>query len=274
MILGAHESISGGVEKSFPLAAHDGCESLQVFVKSSNRWASKPLSDENISKFRSSAEKFGFSNLTAHSTFLVNLASDKPENVEKSITCLNDELSRCDTLGIPYNVMHPGAHMGHGDDAGIASIAANLDHVYDQGDYNAMILLETTAGQGSSIGHTIEHLAAIIDKCKHGDKIGVCLDTCHMFAAGYDIKDNYENVFTNFFSTFGNKIKVIHLNDSKKELGSRRDRHELIGDGFIGKNTFVQLVNDSRFNNILGILETPVEENYKLELNKLKSYRN
>lgn len=273
MILGAHESISGGVEKSFPLASHDGCESLQVFVKSSNRWASKPFTDKNISEFRQSAEKFGFANLTAHSTFLVNLSSDKPENVEKSIACLADELTRCDTLGIPYNVMHPGAHMGLGEGVAIASIAANLDAVYDAHNPDAMVLLETTAGQGSSIGHTLEHIAAIIDKCKHGDKIGVCLDTCHMFSAGYDIKDDYEGVFSKFHATFGDKIKVIHLNDTKHELGSRKDRHELIGDGFIGKEAFVRLVNDSRFKNTLGILETPVEANYKSELDKLKSYR-
>lgn len=275
MKIGAHQSIAGGLYKSIDRGLADECECLQIFVKNANRWQAKPLDEGDADQFQEVAEPFGFENICAHSSYLINLGSTKEETLLKSHIALLDELTRCDRLKVPYHVLHPGAHLGAGEDVAIAQIASYLDRVYLENDVKTMILLETTAGQGSCVGHRLEHMEAIIDKAVCKDNIGICLDTCHMFVAGYDLANDYDTVMDEVMSRFGDKVKVCHLNDAKKPLGAKVDRHELIGDGFIGPDCFVRLVNDKRFDDVLGILETPIgkDSTYINEIAKLKSMR-
>ena len=272
MKIGAHESIKLGLDKSIDLAVADGCEAMQIFVKNSSRWTAKPLEKNSIDAFLQKSKTFGSGNICAHATYLINLASANEVNIPKSISAIRDELLRCDSLDIPYYVLHPGAHGGLGVDVGIEKIVNGLNNVYEE-DFKCVTLLETTAGQGTSIGHKIEHIAKIMDEVKFKDKIGVCLDTCHLYAAGYDLVLEYESVISDIFSLYGDKVKVCHINDSKKDLNTRVDRHELISKGFIGEGMFRKLVNDSRFRDVLGILETPVEDNFSKEIELLKSFR-
>lgn len=272
MLIGAHKSISGSIDKSIERALADGCECLQIFVKNKNRWEGKPLSEEDAENFRNALKKSGLG-VSAHASYLINPATDKQDVYDKSILSFTDELTRCDRLTVPYYVIHPGAHLGQGTETGTAKAAEFLDKVYSAHDFSVMTLLETTSGMGTCLGHRIEEIAKIIDLADCKEKIGVCLDSCHIFAAGYDIKDRYDDVFAEFFSVFGDKIKVFHLNDSKKPLASRLDRHELIAEGLIGGDFFRRAVNDIRFKDVMGILETPVEDTYKEEIYKLKSYR-
>jgi deoxyribonuclease-4 len=275
MRLGAHESVTGGVHNAISRALADGCESLQLFVKSPNRWNAPALQEEEISAFISSGNSFGFHNITAHAAYLINLASPKDDVAEKSILCMKDELSRCDKLKIPYYVLHPGSPLDSGFDAGIDRIIFGLDEIYDSTETSVITLLEITAGMGSSIGGKFEHLEVIMESVKQTDKIGICLDTCHMYASGYDIVNNYDNIMANVEQKFGDKLKVIHLNDSKNSLGEHKDRHEFIGKGHIGLETFRRLVNDKRLKNVLGILETPIcsDSTYSEEISLLKSLR-
>lgn len=274
MFIGAHESIAGGLHKSIERGISDGVESLQIFVKSSNRWADKPLDKEAVTNFFNTSEQYGLpvESITAHSSYLINMAADG-EVYEKSFKSMEDELSRCDALRIPYYVIHPGSHLGLGEEYGLNKIIKFIDDIYSKNNFKVTLLLETTAGHGSNLGYRLEHLTYIMDNSKFNDKIGVCLDTCHLYSAGYDILDNYENVMNQIFSMFKDKVFVIHINDTKKTLGSRVDRHELIGKGFFGIEFFRKLVNDNRFNGMLGILETPVKENYREEVSLLKSLR-
>lgn len=275
MKIGAHQSIAGGLYKSIERAISDDCECLQVFVKNANRWVAKALEDEAVDRFVEALSTFGNENVCAHSSYLINLASNKEDTYQKSMIALADELERCDRLKIPYHVMHPGAHLGQGEDVAIKKIAASIDQVYGEYDFQSQILLETTAGQGTCIGHRLEHIEAIIHQSRFSHKIGVCLDTCHLFVAGYDLKNDYDCVVDEIFRRFGDKVKVCHVNDSRKELGTRVDRHDLIGKGFIGEEYFVRLVNDKRFENVLGILETPIgsDTTYQNEVYLLKSMR-
>lgn len=271
MLIGSHQSITKSVDLSIQRALADGCECLQIFTKNNNRWEGKPISAEEAGRFRDGIITSGLK-VCAHSCYLINLASFDNDTYGKSVNCYRDELSRCDRLGIPYYVMHPGAHTGRGVEAGVRRIAESIDAAYDRG-FECMTLLEMTAGQGTGIGHTIEEMLAIIEAAHSRDNIGICLDSAHIYAAGYDIKGDYEGVVKQMFASYGSRIKVFHLNDSKKPLASRVDRHELIGRGEIGADFFKKAVNDSRFSDILGILETPVSENYKKEIELLKSYR-
>jgi len=270
-LIGSHQSISKSIDLSIQRALADGCECLQVFVKNNNRWEGKAISEEEAEKFRNSLADSGLK-VCAHSSYLINLASFKEETYNKSVNGYIDELSRCDRLNIPYYVIHPGSHVGEGERAGIRRIADTIDRVYENG-YECMTLMEMVAGQGSNIGYSIENMLDIIELAECRAKIGICLDSCHIFAAGYDIKDDYEKVISQLFDAFGDKIKVFHLNDSKKPLDSRRDRHEKIGQGEIGEEFFKKVVNDDRFSDILGILETPIDENYTDEIKLLKSFR-
>lgn len=272
MLIGAHKSISGSIEKSIERALADGCECLQVFVKNKNRWEGKPLTDDDANKFRSALANSGLG-VCAHASYLINPASCDAEIRRKSIISFKDELSRCDRLNIPYYVMHPGAHMKQGVEKGIRNVAEFLSEAYADSDFRVTTLLETTSGMGTCLGHTSEEIEEIISLSTGRAKTGVCLDSCHIFAAGYDIVNKYDDVFESFFNIFGDKIKVFHLNDSKKPLASRLDRHELIADGLIGETFFKKVINDERFCDVLGILETPVEDTYMDEIAKLKSYR-
>jgi len=271
MLIGAHQSITKSIDLSIKRALADNCECLQIFVKNNNRWEGKPLLDETVEKFKTELKRSGLK-VCAHSSYLINLASFKEDTYAKSVICYEDELTRCDRLQIPYYVIHPGSHLKHGEDVGIKRIAETIDQTYDKG-FETMTLLEMVAGQGTNIGYSIQNMVDIIEASAFSDKLGICLDSCHIFAAGYDIRDNYDKVFDEMFSAFGDKIKVFHLNDSKKPLDSRRDRHELVGKGEIGEEFFKKVVNDSRFSDILGILETPFDENYQQEVELLKSYR-
>lgn len=271
MLIGSHQSIAKSIDLSIKRALADGCECLQVFVKNNNRWEGKKISGEEAEKFRNALKNSGLK-VCCHATYLINLASYKKDVYSKSIKTYIDELSRCDRLDIPYYVIHPGSHLDKERDDGIKLIAESIDKAYTHG-YECMTLLEMTAGQGTGIGHSIQDMLDIIDASENPDKIGICLDSAHIYAAGYDIRDDYDNVFNELFDAFGDKIKVFHLNDSKKALNSRVDRHALIGKGEIGSDFFKKAVNDKRFDGILGILETPVEENYKKEIELLKSFR-
>ncbi len=257
---GSHLSVAGGFQNAFHEGVEIGCDCLQIFVKNQRQWKAKPITVEQIAAYKQAATETGIGPVVAHASYLLNLASPEAENRDKSIKALVDELERCEALGVVGLVLHPGAHMKDGDDKGIQRISASLDkaHTATKG-IACRVLLESTAGQGTTIGHEVEHLGRIIDGVKAGERLGVCLDTCHLFAAGYDIRntDAYEAMIQAMDKSFGlDRIACIHMNDSKHELGSRRDRHEHIGEGCIGRKGFVNVVNDSRLVGVPMILET------------------
>jgi deoxyribonuclease-4 len=260
LLLGAHQSIAGGVENSLARGQQVGCDTIQIFVKTPNRWASKPIAEENVVAFREAVAETGIWPVFAHSLYLINLATPDDALWQKSIDALVDDLERCEQLGLPGLVLHPGSHMGSGEETGIARIAAALDATHDrlQG-YSVQVWLETTAGQGDHLGYTFEQLQAMIDAVQEPERLGICFDTAHAFAAGYELRtqDGFEATWRDFDETLGlARLKAIHLNDSKKELGSRVDRHEHIGKGLLGLEPFRFLVNDPRFRGIPMTLET------------------
>lgn len=280
MRIGAHESIAGGIEKAVARAVADGCESLQVFNKSSSQWKAKDLSAEEVALFRRGIDEAGLP-VISHASYLVNLASPEKALLRRSIAAFAEELDRCDLLGIPYLVVHPGSHKGTGEEAGLARVAAALDSLYDARPGLATdVLLENTAGMGTCVGNTFEQLASIRAAMKHGRRVGICFDTCHAFAAGYDMRTRagYDETWARFDRVVGLRhLKAFHLNDSKKELRCRVDRHEWIGDGFIGKEHFRFLMNDPRFESLPGVLETPPlesgEMSFRLNLRRLRKLR-
>lgn len=260
---GSHLSVAGGFENAFNEGAQIGCDCLQIFVKNQKQWSAKPLTDEIIRNYRSAQRSTGIKPVIAHSSYLINLASPKPDLRKKSIDAVVDELERCEALGVPGLVQHPGAHMGDGVEAGIARIASALDEVHERtAGVKVKVLLETTAGQGTSIGHEIEHLGSILRIVKDADRLGICLDTCHLFAAGYDLRsaEEYDRTIELLRrQTTLRRIKCIHVNDSKNPCGSRKDRHTHIGQGELGLDAFRNLVNDARLAGVPKILETPEE---------------
>ncbi len=261
MLLGAHFSIAGGLHRALYEAAAYGCNTLQIFTKNANTWRERVLSKKEIKKFQDAKQETGIRTIAAHTAYLINLAGGERKKLIRSCAALKHEMIRCNQLEIPYLVLHPGSHAGDGEETGIGRIADNLNTVFaSTKDLGVRVLLETTAGQGSSIGYRFEHLAAIMEKVSNPSRIGVCLDTCHIFAAGYDIStgDGYRQTINEFDKTIGiDRLYVIHLNDSKREAGSRVDRHEHIGDGFIGLEGFRYIINDHRFRHIPKIIETP-----------------
>lgn len=258
---GAHLSIAGGFENAFSEGVRIGCDCLQIFVKNQRQWSAPPLSNEAVEAYRAAAQETGLFPVVAHATYLINLASPDKTNRKRSIDALTDEMKRCIRLGVPYLVLHPGAHLGEGVNAGIKRIARSLNAVHRRLDNDSTrLLLETTAGQGSSIGHRIEHLGHIIESVDDPDRLGVCLDTCHVFAAGYNISrpEEYERLVAELISYVTlDRVRCIHVNDSKGKCASRVDRHEHIGKGRIGKAGFRNLVNDPRLAAVPKILETP-----------------
>ena len=273
MILGAHESIAGGLSKAFERARADKADSLQVFTKNARGWAAKPLEPGEVDAFRTAARSTGLKAI-AHCTYLVNLGSGDPAMREKSLAGFTDELSRCGALGIPYLVLHPGSNEDL--DRGIALIAQGLDAALSAASGSAEVLLEVTAGQGTSIGHQFEHLARILEGVRWPERVGVCLDTCHLFAAGYDIATpgGYKKTMEALDRLVGlKKVKAVHLNDCKKPLGSRVDRHEEIGKGTLGLEAFAALVNDPRLERVIGVLETPESDNYAKSLELLRGLK-
>ena len=277
MLLGAHMSIAGGVDKAIERGMSLSCTTIQLFTKNSNQWKGKPVTGEEAGRFKALRKKSGIRQVIAHDSYLINLASGDPELRGKSIDALISEMERCRILEIPYIIAHPGAHTGIGEDEGIKNIIISLDIVCAETDgWGVDIALETTAGQGTNIGYGFEHLSRIISGVKHNHRIKTCIDTCHIFAAGYDIRtpEGYEKVIDTFNRLVGlDRLVCIHLNDSKKGLGSRVDRHEHIGKGFIGKESFRLIMNDRRFNNISRIIETPKGPEMKEDKINLKFLR-
>lgn len=262
MNFGAHMSIAGGVYRAFARGEAVGCRSMQIFVKNERQWQGKPLSDAEIRLFHAERERTGITPILAHASYLINLATPDAELWERSIAALADEVERCRLLGVDYLVLHPGAHTGSGSEAGIARVAQALNRILASSSGATMILLENTAGQGSCLGGTFEELAAIIAQVEQPERLGVCLDTCHLFAAGYDIRqaDGYATTIAQALAWLGQtRIHAFHLNDSQGALGSRRDRHAHIGEGQLGLEAFALLVNDPRFQGRPMILETPKE---------------
>jgi deoxyribonuclease-4 len=265
--LGAHMSIAGGVDKAILLGHEVGCDTIQIFTKSSNQWRAKPLTDGEIERFAANREKYGISPVVAHDSYLINLASpDKEGLLTKSREAFLVEMERAETLGIPYLVMHPGSHLGAGVEEGLKTVAESFDWLFSRtANLKLIVLLETTAGQGTNLGFTFEQLRTIIDTVEDGGRFGVCLDTAHIFAAGYDIttREDYENTLQEFDRIIGlRRLKAVHLNDSKKDLASRVDRHEHIGKGALGLEPFRMLLNDARFDELPMILETPKRPGY------------
>ncbi|MEX0791784.1 MAG: deoxyribonuclease IV [Pirellulaceae bacterium] len=263
-ILGAHMSIAGGYYKAVDAAAEVGFNCVQLFCKNNNQWRAKEITPKECERFQETLSQHGITHPLCHSSYLINLASAKQELWEKSLQALIVELLRCDQLQIPYLVMHPGAFVDDTLEGGISRIAQALNQIHDEHpDIQCQVLLETTAGQGSCIGHRFEHLADILAQLETPDRVQVCLDTCHIFAAGYplDTEEEYHASFAEFDNLVGlKKLKAIHLNDSKKPLGSRVDRHEHIGQGHIGENAFRHLLCDPRMAEIPMYLETPKGE--------------
>lgn len=259
MPLGAHMSIAGGVGNAFVRGESVGCECMQIFTKSSNQWKARPLAEQEIKEFKINIGDTGIWPVLAHNSYLINLASPDNALYEKSGDAMLIEMERAEMLGLPYIIMHPGAHVGSGEDAGLARIAGSLNNLFEKTKgYKVGLLLETTAGQGTVLGHRFEHIAEIIANVKDNKKVGVCLDTCHSYVAGYDIKKRYEAVFQEFDKIIGMKrLKAFHLNDTLKGLGSRVDRHWHIGKGELGLETFKRLMRDDRFKELPMILETP-----------------
>ena len=275
--LGAHESVAGGLHLAFDHIRSVGGEALQIFTRNQRQWKPKPVSEEEQILFTAAWQENKALPVASHASYLVNLASGKEELVEKSITTFADELERCQLLNIPFVVMHPGSHGGDGVERGLERFTKNLDIAINRTDNDVSILLETTAGQGTGLGSQFEELAAILSSSANSSKLGICVDTCHIFAAGYDIRspENYLQTMETFDQLIGiERIRFFHLNDSKKGLGSRVDRHEHIGKGAIGTEGFANLLNDPRFADHPMTLETPKGKDLQEDRDNLQTLRN
>jgi deoxyribonuclease-4 len=258
--LGAHQSIAGGVEKALARGQEAGCDTIQIFVKSPSRWVSKPLDEENVIAFGEARATTGIWPVFAHALYLINLATPDEALWHKSLDALADDLERCERLGLPGLVIHPGSHMRSGEEAGIARIVAALDEVHGRlPGYRVQVWLEVTAGQGAHLGYAFGQLRAMLDGVKEPERLGICFDTAHAFAAGYELRtrEGYDATWAEFEAVLGlDWLRAIHLNDSKRELGSRVDRHEHIGKGLLGVEPFRFLLNDPRFQGVPMTLET------------------
>ncbi len=261
MHLGAHVPVTGGLFNAPAHATAIGAEAIQIFTRNQMQWACRPLGDEECAAFREALAASAVRRVLTHGSYLVNLASPNRDFLRKSRDCMVTEIERCHRLGIPHVVFHPGAHMGAGEEEGLSAVARSLDHVLErtQG-LDVVPLLEATAGQGTSLGHRFEHLAGIFDRVRAPERLGVCLDTCHVYAAGYDLAtpEGYEKTLRAFARVVGlDKLQAVHLNDSKRELGSRVDRHARAGEGLLGLDTFARILNDRRFRGLPLVVETP-----------------
>jgi deoxyribonuclease-4 len=275
--LGAHMSIAGSVDQAIDRGKQVGCDVIQIFTKSSRQWAAKPYTKEEIAAFRQKQRDLAIRTVIAHDSYLLNLGAPVESLRKKSVAAFIDELHRCEALGIPYLIAHPGAHVGSGEAVGIRTIARSLDetHQATKG-LTVRVTLEITAGQGSTLGHRFEQIRQIIDATKEHDRLRVCFDTQHAFAAGYDLRtdEGYDRTFAEFDDAIGlDRLAAFHLNDSKKELGCRVDRHEEIGKGQIGLECFRRLMNDQRFWGVPMCLETPKSEDGHEDVDALKLLR-
>lgn len=260
--LGAHISIAGGLDRAPLLGQQVGCDTIQLFTKSSRQWRARPLTDREVEAFKANLKATGIGPVVAHDCYLVNLAAPRASLWKRSLAAVRTELERAERLGIPYLVTHPGSHAGAGEAEGMARVAEALNvlHAALPRHGGVQVVLETTAGQGSSLGYRFEQLALILERVEQAARVGICLDTCHVFASGYDIRSagGYRKTLRELDACLGlHRLKVIHLNDSRHGLGSRLDRHEHIGEGRLGLAPFRWIVNDSRLRRVPMILETP-----------------
>jgi deoxyribonuclease IV len=260
-LLGAHMSIAGGVGNALLLGKKVACDAIQIFTKSSRQWAGKPYTNEEIEQFRHNRKETGITTIIAHDSYLLNLGSPDASLRKQSVGAFIDELERCEILGVTNLVAHPGAHVGAGESQGIKTIAKSLDEAHKAcRGYTVKVTLEITAGQGSCLGYRFDQIGQIMDATKENDRLRVCFDTEHAFAAGYDIRtqEGYERTFAEFNEVIGiDRLAAFHLNDSKKEFNSRVDRHDHIGKGHLGVEAFRLLLNDKRFWGLPMCLETP-----------------
>ncbi|HEY64816.1 MAG TPA: deoxyribonuclease IV [Caldilineae bacterium] len=275
--LGAHMSIAGGVSKAFDRGEQVGCEAMQIFTKNQNQWRAKPLEPEEVERFYRRQRETGIGPVVAHDAYLINLASPDDALWEKSLKAFIDELERAEALGLLGVVMHPGSHTGAGEEVGLDRIARALDraHAATQG-FRVLTILEITAGQGTNLGYTFEQLAAIRQAVDDPARVGVCFDTAHALAAGYEFRtpDTYAAMWEHFDEVLGlDLIKCFHLNDSKRDLGSRVDRHTHIGQGYVGLEAFRLLINDPRFDGLPMLLETPKGPDMKEDIENLRVLR-
>ena len=267
--LGAHMSISGGVHLAVDRAVAAGCSVLQIFTRNSNQWKGKPVSESDVALFRSKFAASGLHEVVSHDIYLINLASPPGETRDKSLAAFRDELETCARLGINKVVMHPGSHLTDSPDAGLKRVVEAFDQLFGEvPQFEGKVLIETTAGQGSNLGRSFEELGTIIAGSRFPEKFGVCFDTCHTFAAGYDTasEEGYRDTMEQFDRLIGlERLQCFHFNDSKKGLGSRVDRHEHIGLGTLGLNPFRFILNDPRFATVPKILETPKGDNDEMD---------
>ncbi|MET0553875.1 MAG: deoxyribonuclease IV [Vicinamibacteria bacterium] len=260
-LLGAHVPTAGGLQNAPAHGQEIGATAIQVFTRNQRQWAAKPLADEETVAFRAALAATGIRAVMAHASYLINLASPDAVVLGRGRDALREEITRCQALDIPYAIFHPGAHLGCGEDAGVRAVARSLDDVLSASPGGTVMpLLEITAGQGSCVGHRFEHLAEILALVKSPERVGVCLDTCHLYAAGYDIATprGYARTMEEFDRVVGlGALRAMHLNDSKKPLGSRVDRHAPIGEGHLGLAAFRRIVTDDRLAAVPKVLETP-----------------
>ena len=277
MKLGSHMSTAGGAWKAFDRARSVNCESVQIFVKSNMQWFGKSPSEVDAERFTTELAKGDVGTVFGHAGYLINLAGPDGSNLEKSMESLVQEIEFASMLNVPFLVLHPGAHLGQGEDAGIKRIAKALDQIFKATKKSSVrIALENTAGQGTYPGHQIRHLAEIFDNVNQQDRLGICLDTAHFFAAGYDIRkpNGWNTAIGEVETMLGlDQVLAFHLNDSKTDLDSRVDRHDHIGHGLIGKPAFKHIINDTRFADTPACLETPKSPDMHEDVENLKTLR-
>jgi deoxyribonuclease-4 len=275
--LGAHMSIAGGLHNAIDRGLKAGCGVIQIFTQNANQWRGKAVSKEDAALFRENWTESGLHEIISHDIYLINLGAPEGEIREKSLNAFRAEMERCALVGIDKIIMHPGAHLGDGEEEAIKRIAAAFDQLFETvGEFSGKVLIETTAGQGTNVGYRFEQLRDIIGGSSHPDRFAVCFDTCHTFAAGYDTttEAGYGQVFEEFDRIIGlDRLLAFHLNDSKKGLNCRVDRHEHIGKGSMGLEPFRFLMNDKRFEKIPKMLETPKGDNDEMDIVNLKTLR-
>lgn len=276
-LLGAHVSIAGGIHNAIDRGVAAGCGVIQVFTQNSNQWRGKPVSDADAKLFRDKLAASGLSHVVSHDIYLINLAAAPGEVKDKSLVAFKEELERCANLGIDKVVMHPGSHNGDGEEVGIRRICEAFDILFEAvPQFTGKVLLENTAGQGTNLGYRFGHLKQIIEGCSDPTRFGVCFDTCHAFASGYPItdRDGYRKTFEEFDSTLGlDRLLAFHLNDSKKGLGCKVDRHEHIGAGTLGLEPFRFILNDPHFALVPKFIETPKGDSDEMDAVNLKLLR-
>jgi deoxyribonuclease-4 len=265
-------STAGGVDKALERGRSIGCTAVQLFVKNNNQWFGKEIPAEQRQVFLK-RKIFAF----AHSGYLINLAATNPDNLDKSLKSLRQELDLAESLSLPFTVLHPGSHLGEGEEAGLKKVALHIKELLGQTrGYKVKIVVETTAGQGTNLGHKFEQLAQILDLVGQPDRMGVCFDTCHAFAAGYELRtvEGYQETWERFETAIGlDNLLAFHLNDSQGDLGSRKDRHEHIGQGKLGLEAFRLLLNDEQFIHLPMVLETPKDPDLKQDIENLAILR-